>query len=469
VNPLSYVLFLVVFGLADSLHAAGHAASAPDTFDVGQIDSYLAAQVKERGRVGLSVAIVKDGKLVLAKGYGMRSLAGRRLVEPDTLFAIGSVTKQFTCACVLLLAQEGKLSVQDKVAKYFPKLTRAADITLLNLMGHTSGYPDYYPLDFVDRRMQKPILPDELVGQYAGGKLDFEPDTNWSYSNTGFILLARVVEKVTGQPFGEFLSARILKPLDMNHTLYEPDPADKRLAAGYTRFALSPPEPVAPEARGWLGGAGGIYSTPSDLVKWDLGLIHGEILQPEFYKVMTTARELSNGLVTGYACGLSVRIQERRTVLQHNGAVSGFNAFNAVVPSTQSALAMVCNSDLALGTLPDTVMTLLLKEASNVPKVAGGSAIDVVKQVFSQFQSGKVDRSRLGQEFNLFLSQEKVAGASKRLKSLGTPREVRLVQKRERGGMEVTTTRLTFVHQALEVLMYRMPDGTIEQFFVNEP
>ena len=180
------------------------------------------------------------------------------------MFAIGSVTKQFTCATVLLLAEEGKLSVNDPVAKYFPNLTRAKDITLLDLMQHVSGYPDYYPLDFVDRRMQKPIAEDELLRQYAGAKLDFEPGSKYSYSNTGYILLGRVVEQVSGESFGAFVARRIFKPLGMANTVYEPGPSDSRLAKGYTTFALSEPEEIGPEAKGWIGAAGGIFSTPTD-------------------------------------------------------------------------------------------------------------------------------------------------------------------------------------------------------------
>src|SRR5262249_51198284 len=142
-------------------------------------------------------------------------------------------------------------------------------------------YPDYYPLDFVDRRMERKIDPDELLRQYASGPLDFEPGTRWSYSNTGYILLGRIVEKASGEPFGRFLSRRILTPLGMEHTAYEPEAKDPRIARGYGTFALSGPEPVAPEAAGWLGGAGGMYSTASDLARWDLALVSGQVLKPE--------------------------------------------------------------------------------------------------------------------------------------------------------------------------------------------
>src|SRR4029079_305538 len=139
-------------------------------------------------------------------------------VEANTSFAIGSITKQFTCACVLLLAEDGKLAVSDPVSKYYPHLTQAEVITLLDLMNHTSGYPDYYPLDFVDRRLEKPITLDALLNDYAGAKLDFKTGSRYSYSNTGYILLGGIIEKVTGEKFGDFLQRRILSPVGMKHS-----------------------------------------------------------------------------------------------------------------------------------------------------------------------------------------------------------------------------------------------------------
>src|SRR5262245_60058646 len=214
-----YLLCALAIALAAApLSRAQNTAEPPKRFDVGAIDAYIAAYVKEKGLVGLSVAVMRGGEIVLAKGYGRRSLD--EPADQDTIFAVGSVTKQFTCACILLLAEEGKLSVHDRVAKYFPNLTRASDIRLLDLMNHTSGYPDYYPLDFVDRRMLRPITFEAMLAQYAGGKLDFEPATRYSYSNTGYIILGGVVEQVSGERFGDFLQKRILDRLKMEHSRF---------------------------------------------------------------------------------------------------------------------------------------------------------------------------------------------------------------------------------------------------------
>jgi D-alanyl-D-alanine carboxypeptidase len=333
-------------------------------------------------------------------------------------------------------------------------------------MNHVSGYPDYYPLDFVDRRMQQPIAPDELLRQYAGGKLDFEPGTRYSYSNTGYILIGRVVERVSGESLGAFLARRIFKPLGMNHTFYELDPADGRLATGYTTFALSDPEPAVPEGKGWLGGAGGIYSTPADLAKWNLALMNGKLLKPESYQLMTSPRKLVNGRISDYGCGLSVKTQSGRQVISHNGAVSGFNTWGAMIPSTRSAVIMTCNLDGGLGSLPSQVFSLLLKEPSNVPDIAGPAVIEIVKSVFASFQKGRVNRQQFADEFNHYLTDKMLAATAKRLERYGRPAKLEVVSAGERGGMEVTTTRVTFKNDELRVLMYRQPDGKIEQFFV---
>jgi D-alanyl-D-alanine carboxypeptidase len=169
------------------------APALPTTLDLPAIDDYVAAQVRSRAIVGASLAIVRDGEIVLERTYGEASARTHAPVGPETAFAIGSISKQFVCVAALMLEEDGKLSLDDEVAKYFPELTRAADIKLDDLGSHLSGYPDFYPLDFIDRRMQTPIEPDELLRRYAMVPLEFEPRTRWSYSNTGFIVLGRVL------------------------------------------------------------------------------------------------------------------------------------------------------------------------------------------------------------------------------------------------------------------------------------
>src|SRR5262249_71738 len=155
------------------------------------------------------------------------------------------------------------------------------DITLYDLMTHVSGYPDYYPLDFVDRRMLKALAVDQVIEEYAGGKLDFEPHSRWSYSNTGDMILGRGVGKGSGEPFCKFLEQRILKPTGMTHSYFEPGKDVPGLAQGYTSFALGKPELATLEAGGWIYAAGGLYASASDLTRWDLALTGGRVLKPD--------------------------------------------------------------------------------------------------------------------------------------------------------------------------------------------
>lgn len=456
--------------LAFSSPARGEAPAAPESFEVTAVEAYLAGQVKAKGLTGLSVAVVQDGQLKLARSYGVRSLETREPLTTNTLLAIGSVTKQFTCACVLLLAEQGKLSVRDRVSQYFPNLTRARDITLLDLMQHVSGYHDYYPLDFVDARMATPISPDALIQQYAGAPLDFEPGSRYSYSNTGYEILGRVVEKVSGESFGAFLGRHILGPLGLRHTVYEPAAPGPELAQGYASFALGPFEAAKPEARGWLAAAGAINSTASDLAAWDLALLDGRVLKPESLRTMTERRTLTDGRLSDYGCGLRIVVQDGLTVLKHNGAVAGYLAYNAMIPATRSAVVVLsnCEEETALANLHATLLSLLTRQPARLPKIAGPPADQAARAFWSRLQAGEVVRAELGEEFSAFLTPEKLQGAAARLKPFGAPKKVTLERLSERGGMEVSTLRFTFDSGPLSGLMYRSPDGRIQQFFIRK-
>jgi CubicO group peptidase (beta-lactamase class C family) len=464
------LIAFLVLALSPTVRA-DTAPEPPKSLDPDAIDKYLTRQVEKNGYVGLSVAIVRDGKVILAKGYGKASLKPEIAVETSTAFAAGSITKQFTAACILLLAENGKLTVKDPVSKYYPGLTKANEITLYDLMSHASGYPDYYPLDFVDRRMEKAIEPDQLLKEYGGGKLDFEPGSRWSYSNTGFVLLGRIIEKVSGQSYEQFLSERILKPLKMNDTVFDPKLDRKGLATGYTAFALGDPEPAVREAAGWIHAAGALYTTPSDLAKWDLALVTGRVLKPESYKLMTTQRELSDGRLRDYGCGIGVSRRRGEATLRHSGAVSGFLAFNTVLPRTKSALVVMSNCEHQDASDIDEVLFSLLLKAqeqpnADVPKIKGPSAKDAAIDLMRQLQAGEVKRDNLGEDYSLYLTTERVRGAKERLGMLGDPSKVEADPASERGGMEVVIVHFTFKTGKVKALMYRSPDGKVQEFLI---
>ncbi|HET9013410.1 MAG TPA: serine hydrolase domain-containing protein, partial [Gemmatimonadaceae bacterium] len=315
------------------------------------VDSIVAAGMQQERLVGVSVALVRGGRIELVKSYGTASLQPRMAVDTGTRFSIGSVTKEFVAALALLLQEEGRLSVHDTLSKWYPGLTRSREITLLDLINHVSGYRDYYPLDYVDREMTKPTTAEHIMRKYATGPLDFDPGTRWSYSNTGYTILGRVLERAGGKPLGVMLEERIFRPLGMRQTVYEPAPAERR-ATGYLSWALGEMEPAPPEGRGWIGAPGGIWSTAADLARWDLALMQPGFLSPASREVLFGERMLRDGTPTGYAGGLGVGQIAGRPAFQHGGATSGFSATNLFIPADTAAVVILSNTDQNLSAAP---------------------------------------------------------------------------------------------------------------------
>jgi D-alanyl-D-alanine carboxypeptidase len=447
--------------------ASAPAALQPPPVSVAWLDSLARGYLAEKHLVGLAVGVAQDGKTVFARGYGFASLADHSPVTPWTAFAVGSVTKQFTCAATLLLQERGRLSMRDPVSKYFPNLTRAKDVTLLDLGNQVSGYRDYYPLDFVDREMEQPTTPDDVIAEYATRPLDFEPGTRYSYSNTNYLILGRVVEKVGGVPFATFLDRAILTPLDLRATKYDPTPGGPGMASGYTSFALGAPRFVPPEGAGWTAMAGALWSTVGDLLTWDLDLTEGRILSADSYRTLTTPRRLADGRSTGYGCGEGVSDRGSALVLTHGGAVAGFTAQNTVIPATRSAVVLLANQDFAsLGALNRAIVAKLMP-GSGVPVIHGASAPVTAAALLTQLQKGQVDRAFLGDDFSAYLTPERLAEARRTL--AGRISQVQVVGTAERGGMEVAELRFQVGARTAAALMYRTPDGKIQEFLVYQP
>lgn len=450
-----------------------------------QLDSIATAITSTpEGIAAVSVALVSDGRIVLAKNYGKRSLETGERVTPSTAFAVGSVTKQFTVAAALLLMEDGKLSRSDKVAKWYPNATRAKDITIDDLFHHVSGYTDFYPLDYVTRTMQKAISGDEIVKQYASMPLDFEPGSRWSYSNTGFTMLGRIVERISGKPLGTFLKERIFAPLGMSHTYFEPDPRGAGVAQGYSSYLLSPLTLAAPEGKGWTGGAGGIYSTAEDLAKWDIAIMSGKVFKPATWRIVTAPRLLNDSANSGYGGGHFIGARRGWMYLQHGGAVSGFLSNNLLLPAQHSAFITLASSERGpvIGQLSGPVRALFYADSatgadnyasppgsstvSPVPTIKGPPAAEMATTILKELQAGKVDRSQLSEDYNFFLTEAMLTGASERLAPLGLPSKTEVVDLGERGGMEVSLTNFTFADKVVTALMYRKVSGIVDEYLL---
>ncbi len=448
---------------------AAPAAPVLASLSVADLDAFISATVAAQRAIGVSVGVMQNGQVIFAKGYGLARVADKTPVASETLFAIGSVTKQFTCAVALQLEQEKKLSFADVVARYEPGLTRAGDITLADIGGMVSGYRDYYPLDFVDRPMAAPRASLDIVRDFAARPLDFEARARYSYSNTGYLLLGAIAERAGREPFAAQLERRLFTPLGLAHTRYEPARGGPGMAEGYTPLGLGEAEPAVPEGTGWIGAAGGIWSTPGDLLTWDLALMDGTVLSPASWATMTTPRRLTDGRTSGYGCGQSIRDRGPALVLQHGGAVSGFGARNAMVPSSRSAVVVMANADWAGGVL-DTIESAVLAKlmpVADAPTVSGPPAREVALDLLAQIRKGEVNRALLGDEYSAFLTPARLSVMSKSLVDAGEVRDVQPGAIRERGGMEVSTLSLVVGTTPATTLMYRTPDGKVQEFLFS--
>src|SRR3954466_6533419 len=206
-------LALVVFTLiAYSSSMAQERLAADNT---QKIDAVAAAALQSTGVPAASVAVVKNGQIVFVKAYGNAKLDPPTPASSSMRFSIGSISKQFTASAILMLQEEGKLSLDDKVGKWMPDLTRANEVTIRQLLSHTSGYQDYWPQDYVMPNMLKPVDAKQILDQWARIPLDFEPGTKWQYSNTNFVIAGVIIEKVSGMPLMQFLQKNVFATLGM--------------------------------------------------------------------------------------------------------------------------------------------------------------------------------------------------------------------------------------------------------------
>src|SRR3954469_18747431 len=316
-------------------------ASAQDLLTAEQraaIDKAAEDVLKTTGVPSASVAVVKDGKLAYAKAYGSAKLEPPTPATAEMRYSVGSISKQFTATAILLLAEQRKLSLDDKVARFFPELTRANEVSIRQLLTMTAGYQDYWPQDYVMPNMLKPVQPREILEGWARKPLDFDPGTKWQYSNTNYVLLGQIVQKASGQDLYTFLQQRIFQPLAMKTVANvdrAPLPASDPI--GYRRFALGPLRRAPKEGAGWLDAAGELAMTASDLARWDIAMIDQKVLTPASYREQQRATILTDGRASEYALGVTVGTFSGHREVSHGGAVSGFTAQNSVFPDDRAA------------------------------------------------------------------------------------------------------------------------------------
>ena len=326
---------------------------------VARMDEVVRSYVDAKQFMG-SVLVARDGKVILSKGYGSANLEWEVPNSPSAKFRLGSITKQFTAACILLLEERGKLKVEDPVKKYMPDAPAAWDkVTIFHLLTHTSGIPSFTGFPDYHSTEATPTTPEQLVARFRDKPLEFQPGEKWNYSNSGYVLLGYLIEKISQQSYSQFVQENIFNPLGMKDSGYDSNtavilhrasgysPGDKGISnAGYIDMSI----PLS---------AGGLYSTTEDLLRWEQGLMGGKLLSAASLQKMTTPFK------SDYAFGLAVHTANGHKVIEHNGGIEGFNTALAYYPEDKLTVVVLANLN---GGAPESI-------ASNLAALARGEKV----------------------------------------------------------------------------------------------
>ena len=316
-------LLLAIAGIANPQIAVDDAVSA-------KVDDVVRAQLRKQKIPGIGLGVMRDGKIIKATGYGLANVELNVSVKPESIFQTGSVGKQFTATAVMMLVEEGKLGLDDKITKYFPEAPAAwKAVTVRHLLTHTSGIADY---GGEESTMGKGVInfrqdytEDDLVPIFSAMPMDFQPGEKWKYSNTGYVILGVLIHRVTGKFYGDFLQERIFHPLGMTSTriISEVDIIPGR-TTGYRllKGELKNQEWVSPSLNTTADGA--LYTNVYDLAKWDAALYTEKLLKKASFDQMWTPVKLNNGTNYNYGFGWGVQEANGHRLLAHDGAWQGF-------------------------------------------------------------------------------------------------------------------------------------------------
>ncbi|HEY0511756.1 MAG TPA: serine hydrolase [Thermoanaerobaculia bacterium] len=343
-DRIRFIARRAVFPLVVLVLTAPAARAAVSNDDLARYADQLFSRAYPAGEPGAAVLIARDGKVLLRKGYGLANLELGVPVQPDMVFELASVTKQFTAAAVLMLQERGKLSVEDDVTQYLPGYpTHGQTITLHHLLTHTSGIPNLTGLPEWWPRVREDLTVQQLIDIFKDKPLEFRPGEKVSYSNSGYILLGAVIEKVSGKTYEDFVEQEIFAPLGMKRSRYAhaTEVVPGRVAgydqteAGYkVAEYVSMTQPYA---------AGALLSTVDDLALWVEGLYGGKLLKQASLERMTTPLVLGSGPSTKAGYGLQISDEDGARIVEHGGGLPGFSSHLLSLPGQRLVVAVLSN------------------------------------------------------------------------------------------------------------------------------
>jgi CubicO group peptidase (beta-lactamase class C family) len=432
-----------------------------------KVEEYINLEMQKQRIPGLSLAVIKAGEIVLAEGYGLANVEHQVPVNPETIFQSGSVGKQFTATAAMVLVEEGRIKLDDRINKYFSDAPKSwKDITVRHLLTHTAGMTSY-PRDFNFRR---DYTEDELLKRVALIPLAFQPGEKWRYSNLGYLTLGVLIRKVTGKFYGDFIQERIFKSLDMKtaRIINEADIIPNR-AAGYrlVNGELKNQEWVSPTLN--TTGDGALYLTAIDMAKWDAALYGEKILKKSSLEQMWTAVKLNNGQTYPYGFGWRLGEALGHRIVDHGGAWQGFTAY--IRRYVDDKLTIVVFSNLAQANLENIARNIawiynpeigplsvkVIKD--NEPKMTA-----MVKEILQKFTLGTVDPKLFVPELRNQLFSEAARPMHEFFKSLGEVDLMEIVERNEEGGSRLYRYRVTFKERILFCRVKLTKENRIAEF-----
>jgi len=437
--------------------------------ELAQIDQAVTKALAETSVPSASIAIVRDGKIVLTKAYGKASET--LSAKPDLPYQIASNSKQFTAMALLLLEDEGKISMGDTVSKWLPGISGGDKITIRQLLSHTSGLQDFWPQDYSFAAMSHPARPQDIVDRWAKKPLDFQPGEQWQYSNTGYVVAGMIAEKAAGEPLLEYLKRKIFDPLGMKSVHDLDDTNGPAFPHGYGRFALGPVREVTPAANGWLWAAGELSMTAEDLAKWDIARINRSLVPAEDWEEQEKTIKLNDGKDSGYGLGVYAAKVDGRLRISHGGESVGFLSTNQVYPAEKAAIVVMTNSwsGDAYSRIARDLAKIVLAPAVQDAATATAQA-KRARSVYDQLVAGKLDRSQLTENANYYFTPQAIADYHSSLAPLGPPTSFEPDGKPVlRGGFVIQGYTIKYPNRTLDLSTFYEPGptGRIEQFLVK--
>jgi CubicO group peptidase (beta-lactamase class C family) len=434
-----------------------------------QVADIANTTLKSTGVPSASVAIVENNRVVYTHAFGLAEVTPPKPATADMAYPIGSISKQFTANAILLLQQRGKLSIDDPVSKYFPNFTRANEVTLRNLMTMTSGYEDFAPQDYIIPAWRQATDPLENATSWATKPLDFAPGTEWQYSNTNYVILGLIVQKVSGQPLMQFIRENVLDPLHLEGVFNSYTEREKLQVDGYVSYALAPVRVQPLEGNGWYFGDGDLAMPASTLAQWDIGIVEQKLLSPASYKQFETPFILKSGDNSKYGLGIFVREINGHRELEHSGEVGGYVSENMVFPEDGIAVVVLTNevASSAAHEIATQISQQLIPSLRSAPTPPDTLAPEL-KTILAALQHGQIDRSLFTSDANDYFNADTISDFKSTLAPLGSITTVIRTYTHQRGGMTGALYRVTWSSgTSITVSTYTQSNGKIEQFLIT--